>query len=88
MLQLRLTIVLGLLQAVCAIVVAVTLYATRDQDSDLAMLALIFVVGERLRGAISTRATHSQVELHLDARFLRTLMNFTHLTGMAQKDPA
>ena len=57
-LQVRLTIVLGLLQAVCAIVLAVTLYAiTRDQDSDLAMLALIFRVGEGLLGAISTRAT-------------------------------
>ena len=57
-LQIRLTIVLGLLQAVCAIVLAVTLYAiTRDQDSDLAMLALIFRVGEGLLGAISTRAT-------------------------------
>src|ERR1700693_5766144 len=56
-LQLRLTIVLGLLQAVCAFVLAVTLYAiTRDQDSDLAMLALIFRVGEGLLAAISTRA--------------------------------
>ena len=56
--QVRLTIVLGLLQAVCAFVLAVTLYAiTRDQDSDLAMLALIFRVGEGLLGAISTRAT-------------------------------
>ena len=56
-LQVRLTIVLGLLQAVCAIVLAVTLYAiTRDQDSDLAMLALIFRVGEGLFGAISNRA--------------------------------
>ena len=57
-LQVRLTIVLGLLQAVCAFVLAVTLYAiTRDQDSDLAMLALIFRAGEGLLGAISTRAT-------------------------------
>jgi len=57
-LQLRLTIILGLLEAVCALVLAVTLYAiTRDQDSDLAMLALIFRVGEGLLGAISTRAT-------------------------------
>jgi hypothetical protein len=56
-LQLRLAIVLGLLQAVCAIVLAVTLYAiTRDQDSDMAMLALIFRVGEGMLGAISTRA--------------------------------
>jgi hypothetical protein len=57
-LQLRLTIVLGLLMAVCAIVLAVTLYAiTRDRDSDLAMLALIFRVGEGLLNAISTRDT-------------------------------
>jgi hypothetical protein len=57
-LQLRLTILLGLVQAVCAIVLAVTLYAiTRDQDSDLAMLALTLRVGEGLLGAISTRAT-------------------------------
>jgi hypothetical protein len=56
-LQLRLTIVLGLLQSVCAAVLAVTLYAiTRNQDSDLAMLALIFRVGEGLLAAISTRA--------------------------------
>jgi hypothetical protein len=57
-LQLRLTIILGLLQGVCAIVLAVTLYAiTRDQDSDLAMLALVFRVGEGLLNAISTRDT-------------------------------
>jgi hypothetical protein len=57
-LQVRLTIVLGLLEAVCAIVLAVTLYAiTRDQDSDLAMLAMTFRVGEGLLNAISTRAT-------------------------------
>ena len=57
-LQLRLTIVLGLLQAVCAIVLAVTLYSiTHNQDADLAMLALIFRVGEGLLAAISTRAS-------------------------------
>lgn len=56
--QLRVRILLGLLQAVCAIVLAVTLYrVTCDQDSDLAMLALTFRVGEGLLGAIATRAT-------------------------------
>jgi hypothetical protein len=56
--QVRLTILLGLLQAVCAIVLAVTLYAiTRDQDSDLAILALTFRVGEGLLGAVATRGT-------------------------------
>jgi hypothetical protein len=53
-LQVRLTILLGLLQAVCAIVLAVTLYAiTRDQGPDLAMLALTFRVGEGLLGAVA-----------------------------------
>jgi uncharacterized protein DUF4386 len=57
-LQVRMTIVLGLVQAVCAIVLAVTLYAiTRDQDSDLAMLAMIFRVGEGLLNAFSSRDT-------------------------------
>ena len=56
--QVRVSILLGLLQAVCAIVLAVTLYRiTCDQDSDLAMLALTFRVGEGLLGAIATRAT-------------------------------
>jgi len=56
--QLRISILLGLLQAVCAIVLAVTLYRiTCDQDSDLAMLGLAFRVGEGLLGAISIRAT-------------------------------
>lgn len=67
-LQVRLTIVLGLLQALCAIVLAVTLYAiTRDQDSDLAMLALIFRVGEGLLGAVSTRATLELLWLGMSA---------------------
>jgi uncharacterized protein DUF4386 len=57
-LHVRLTILLGLLQAVCAIVLAVTLYAiTRDQDPDLAMLALTFRVGEGLLGAVASRGT-------------------------------
>jgi uncharacterized protein DUF4386 len=45
-------LVLGLLQVVSALVLAVTLYAiTREQDSDLAMLGLTFRVGEGLVGA-------------------------------------
>ena len=48
-LQLRLTIVLCLLESVCAIVLAATLYAiTRNQDRDLALLAMIFRVAEGL----------------------------------------
>lgn len=57
-LQVRLTLLSDVLQAVCAIVLGVTLYAiTRDQDSDLAMLALTFRVGEGLLGAVATRGT-------------------------------
>ena len=56
--QVRVTILLGLLQAVCAIVLAVTLYrVTCGQDPDLAMLALTFRVGEGLLGTMVTRAT-------------------------------
>jgi hypothetical protein len=57
-LQLRLTLVSDVLQAVCAIVLGVTLYAiTRDQDSDMAMLALTFRVAEGLLGAVAARGT-------------------------------
>jgi hypothetical protein len=57
-LQLRLTLVSDVLQAVCAIVLGVTLYAiTRDEDSDLAMLALTFRVAEGLLGAVAAQRT-------------------------------
>ncbi len=47
----RLTILLGLLGNFCALVLAVTLYAiTRDQDPDLAMLALACRVAEGIGG--------------------------------------
>jgi hypothetical protein len=43
---------------VCAIVLGVTLYAiTRDEDSDLAMLALTFRVAEGLLGAVAAQRT-------------------------------
>jgi hypothetical protein len=47
----RLTIVLGLLGNLCALVLGVTLYAiTREQDPDLAMLALTCRVAEGIAG--------------------------------------
>jgi hypothetical protein len=47
----RLTIALGLLGNFCALVLAVTLYSiTREQDPDLAMLALICRVAEGIAG--------------------------------------
>lgn len=47
----RLTVLLGLLQNLSALVLAVTLYAiTREQDADLAMLALTCRVAEGIAG--------------------------------------
>jgi len=52
--DMRVAIVLELLGSFCALVLAVTLYAiTRDQDPDLAMLALTFRVAEGMIGAVS-----------------------------------
>ncbi len=57
-LQVRMIILLDLLQAICAIVLAVTLHGiTRDEDPDLAMLGLTFRVGEGLLAAFATRGT-------------------------------
>ncbi len=54
----RITVVLDLLQCFSALVLAVTLYAiTREQDSDLAMLALTCRVGEGVIGAIGIPST-------------------------------
>jgi len=54
----RVVILLGLLQCFSALVLAVTLYAlTRDQDHDLAMLALSCRVGEGVLGATGIPAT-------------------------------
>jgi hypothetical protein len=51
----RLTVVLTLLTFVIAVVLAVALYAlTRDQDRDLAVLALSFRVSEGVIGAVAT----------------------------------
>jgi len=54
----RITVVLFLLQCFSALVLAVTLYAiTREEDRDLAMLALTCRVGEGLIGAIGIQST-------------------------------
>ena len=79
--QVRLSIVLGLVQAFCAIVLAVTLYRiTCDQDSDLAMLGLTFRLGEGFIGAISTRAAHELLWLGTaSGQRHRTLRQYTPL---------
>src|SRR2546423_8866310 len=54
----RVAVVLSLLGCFSALVLAVTLYAiTREQDSDLAMLALTCRVAEGVTGAVSIPAT-------------------------------
>jgi hypothetical protein len=54
----RVTVVLSLVSCFAALVLAVTLYAiTREQDPDLAMLALTCRVGEGLTIAVSIPAT-------------------------------
>ena len=54
----RITVVLYLLQCFCALVLGVTLYAiTREQDPDLAMLAMTCRVGEGLLSATGIPST-------------------------------
>ena len=49
----RVAFMFSLLSAFCALVLAVTLYAiTRDEDADLAMLGMVFRVGEGVGGAL------------------------------------
>jgi len=56
--QVRLNVVLGLLTIMYALVLGVTLYSlTRDQDPELALLALSCRVCEGMLGAIPTLAT-------------------------------
>lgn len=56
--EVRITVLLDLLQCFSALVLAVTLYAiTREQDPDLAMLALTCRVGEGVIGAVGIPST-------------------------------
>ena len=59
--QVRLSVPLDLLQVICALVLAVTLYRlTKPVDETLAMLAMFFRVGE---GLLGTSAINSKLEL-------------------------
>ncbi len=54
----RMTVLITLFTAACAVVLGVTLYAlTRDEDRDLAMMALCCRVSEGVIGAVSTLRT-------------------------------
>ena len=60
----RVAAVLGLLGCLCALILAVTLYAiTRDADRDLAMLGLTCRVAEGVTGAASIPATFGLLSL-------------------------
>ena len=60
----RLAAVLGLVGCLCALVLAVTLYAvTRDQDRDIAMLGLTCRVAEGITGAVGIPATLALLSL-------------------------
>jgi hypothetical protein len=62
--QVRLTIVLGLLSMMSALVLGATLYGlTRGQDPELALLALSCRVGEGVLGAIPALATVALLSL-------------------------
>lgn len=75
-LHLRIALLLGLVQAVCAILLGVMLFAiTRVVDSDLARLGLAFRVGEGLLGAMAVRKT-------LDLLWLGTSGPNSNLVGL------
>ena len=54
----RINLLLGLVQALCAFVLGTTLYSiTREEDSDIALLGLVCRVGEGLMAAFGIRRT-------------------------------
>jgi hypothetical protein len=60
----RLAAILGLMGCLCALVLAVTLYAvTRDEDRDVAMLGLTCRVAEGITGAVGIPATLALLSL-------------------------
>jgi uncharacterized MAPEG superfamily protein len=66
--QVRTNALLGLLMAFTALVLAAALYGvTRDEDHDLAILALSFRVGEGILGAIPTLLSLALLSLATDS---------------------
>jgi hypothetical protein len=62
--EVRLAAILGLVGCLCALVLAVTLYAvTRDEDRDIAMFGLACRVAEGITGAVGIPATLALLSL-------------------------
>lgn len=77
----RVTVLLGMVEVFCALVLAVTLWAiTRDEDADLAMMGLVCRVAEGVLGALALPHTLSLFWLatttELDAAASRTLGSY------------
>src|SRR5262245_49284875 len=62
--DMRIVVLLSLLQSFCAVVLGVTLWAvTRDEDPNLAMLGMVFRVGEGFLGAVGIPGTLALLQL-------------------------
>ena len=78
----RLSAVLGLVGCLCALVLAVTLYAvTRDEDRDVAMLGLTCRVAEGITGAVGIPATLALLSLATAGSADASAMNGMHAVG-------
>jgi len=80
--DLRIAVVLTLLMGIAALVLGVTLYAiTRDQDPDLAMLALVCRVGEGVIAGIAVQRSLALLWLATGAAFDAQHADAAHALG-------
>lgn len=78
----RLGAVLGLVGCMCALILAVTLYAvTRDEDRDVAMLGLTCRVAEGITGAVGIPATLALLSLAMAGSADASAMAGTQAVG-------
>ena len=78
----RLAAILGLMGCLCALVLAVTLYAvTRDEDRDVAMLGLTCRVAEGITGAVGIPATLALLSLAMAGGANAPAMDATQAVG-------
>jgi len=78
----RLAAVLGLVGCLCALILAVTLYAvTRDEDRDIAMLGLTCRVAEGITGAVGIPATLALLSIAMAGRANAGTMDAAQAVG-------